>query len=359
MGESYDIRPYEPADRDAFLTLFEDVLGGQMGPPWFEWKYERNPYVDHVPIVVATHNGNLVGARSFFPLPVAAENDTYTAYQPCDSMVHPAHQRRGLFTRMTERAIERYDDVDLFFNFPNHRSLPGNLDLGWRVVGERETYYRVQNPAVWLSQPRPVESVARSLAGGYTALRDRLADSSATFERSWNERVPSSVLTALADSMTVSEFHVVRDETFYDWRFENPTRTYRAGVASRDGTPIAAVIYSHQERSDGSTIIRLVDVLPLSAETGTARVSALGELLDDVLRTDADLYTAPGGALPRSLLNARGFHSDARPPLGWVSTSSTHVVRPGGVEPNGWTRSGLDLTEPASWRLAACEVDSE
>jgi GNAT superfamily N-acetyltransferase len=359
MSDSFEIRPYEPTDREAFLALFEEVLGGRMGTARFEWKYERNPYVDHVPIVVATHDGALVGARSFFPLPVAAGEDTYTAFQPCDSMVHPAHQRQGLFTRMTEAAIERYDGVDLFFNFPNHRSLPGNLKLGWEVVGERETYYRVQNPAVWLSQPAPIEAIARSLAEGYTAIRDRLRGASAMFDRSWTDGVPSSVLAKLATAETVPEFHVVRDETFYNWRFDNPTRAYRTGVASRDGTPIAAVVYSRREREDGSTIVRLVEVSPLSADPGTTQANALGELLDDVVRTDADLYTAPGDALARPLLTVRGFHSDGRPPLAWLTASSTHVVRPGGVAGSDWTRSGLALTEPANWRLAACEVDSE
>ncbi|MCU4974149.1 GNAT family N-acetyltransferase [Halobacteria archaeon AArc-m2/3/4] len=371
MTDSYEIRRYEPADRDGFLALFEEVLGGEMGAEWFAWKYEQNPYVDHVPIVVAERDSGsnsdseLVGARAFFPLTVAAGTDRYDAFQPCDSMVHPDHQRQGIFTRMTERALEWYDDVDLFFNFPNHRSLPGNLELGWEIVSTQETYYRVQNPAIWLSQPWPVESVARALARGYTSVRDRLADSTGGFDVVRHDHVPPTVLSMLAGSETVSQFHVVRDETFYEWRFENPHWSYRTVVATHAETPVAAVVYGRRERTSGSTTVRIVDVLPLadterSLDSNSRRTAALSRLLDDILRTneDADVVVAPGGVIPRSVLNARGFHSDSRAPLRWISSSSTHVVRPAGANPSDWTRSGRRLTDESNWRLALCEVDS-
>ncbi|MFC6757485.1 hypothetical protein ACFQER_13440 [Halomicroarcula sp. GCM10025894] len=62
----YDIRWYRAADRAQYIDLYADVLGSwQHSPEWFDWKYVSNPYVDHVPIVVATADGDLVGARSF------------------------------------------------------------------------------------------------------------------------------------------------------------------------------------------------------------------------------------------------------------------------------------------------------
>ncbi|ELY59236.1 hypothetical protein C491_07841 [Natronococcus amylolyticus DSM 10524] len=361
MSDPYDIRQYEPADRDAFLELFEEVLGGRMGTDWFAWKYEANPYVDHVPIVVAERDGELVGARSFFPLRVAAGDDRYDAFEPCDSMVHPDHQRRGLFTRMTERAIERYeDDVDLFFNFSNHRSLPGNLKLGWRVVGERESYYRIQNPTAWLPALEPIEVLARTAASSYGALRDRRADSSDAVERVRYDGVPTATLAALADAETVSAFHVVRDEALYDWRFENPLWNYRTVLATRDGDAVGALVYGRRERDDGPTTVRIVDVLPLAAGTDTYRTAILSGLLEDVVRenADADVLVAPGAVIPEGALRARGFHSDQRPPLTWATSSSTHVVRPSGTEPTAWTLSGRRLTEASNWRLAFCEIDS-
>lgn len=356
MSDPYTVRPYDPGDQGAFLDLFERVLDGLMTPAWFAWKYEDNPYVDHVPIVVADHEGDLVGARSFFPLAVAAGTDRYEAFQPCDTMVHPDHQRRGLFTRMTERAIERYDDVDFFFNFPNHRSLPANIDLGWRVVGTRETYYRIQNPAAWLPGLGPLEGVARSLAGGYLSIRDRLA-SAGDCELAHYEGVPASLLTDLADR--VPQFHVVRDDTFYGWRFESPQRTYRTVVARDDGGTVAAVVYSRRT-GDRPTTVRLVEVLPLDPGS-PGRSDALAACIDEVLRAnpDAGVFSASGDAIPRPVLEERGFHSDRHVPLQWVTSASTQVVRPSGPEPTSWRRSGQDLADATNWRLAGCEIDSE
>ncbi|AGB39625.1 GNAT family N-acetyltransferase [Natronococcus occultus] len=363
MSDAYEIRPYEPADRDAFLGLFEDVLGGRMGADWFAWKYEANPYADGVPIVLAEQGDELVGARAFFPLRLAAGEDGYDAFQPCDTMVHPDHQRKGLFTRMTERAIERYaDDVDLYFNFPNHQSLPGNRKLGWRIVGERESYYRIQNPTAWIPQLDPVEPIARAVASGYGSIRDRLADTGAGLKRTHYDGIPTATLAALAGVETIPAFHVVRDEQFYEWRFENPLWTYRSVVARRDGEPVAALVYARRERTDGPTTVRLVDALPLADGTEAYRTVLFSGLLADVVRAnrDADILVAPGSALPRELLRARGFHSDQRAPLTWATSSSTHVVRPSGVdpEPTDWRRSGRRLTEPDNWRLALCELDS-
>ncbi|ELY99384.1 GNAT family N-acetyltransferase [Natrialba asiatica] len=356
----YEIRQYEPADRDAFLDLFADVLGGRMGEDWFAWKYERNPYVDSVPIMIARRGDELVGARAFFPLRLAAGDDEFSAFQPCDSMVRPEHQRQGLFTRLTERAIDRYDDADVFFNFPNHRSLPGNLKLGWQVVSDRETFYRLQNPTAWLSRLAPVESVVRSLASGYVSIRDRLADSSDAIELSRYDHVPASLLATLASSETIPEFHVVRDETFYEWRFANPHWTYRTVVTTRNEAPAAAVVYGRRNRTNGPTTVRIADVLPLAEGTSSSRRTALAALLDAVLREnrDADVIAAPGSVIPRSVLQARGFHGDQRAPLKWVTSPSTHVARPAGEPPLDWTRSGRRLTDDSNWRLAFCEADS-
>ncbi|XVH33654.1 GNAT family N-acetyltransferase (plasmid) [Haloferacaceae archaeon DSL9] len=362
MTETYAIRRYDHADRDEFLTLFDEVFDAWMGGDWFEWKYDRNPYAEEVPIVVAEHDGSVVGARSFFALPVAAGSDRYLAFQPCDTMVHPEHQRQGLFTRMTETAIEWYsDDIDLFFNFPNHRSLPGNLKLGWEIVSEQERYYRVQNPAAWISQLEPVEPLARRIAGAYLAAKDRLAGSSDEFDLEWYDRVPSAQLASLAATETHQQFHVARDEQFYEWRFANPIRAYETVVATDGGSPVAAVIYVKIERPTGVSAVRFIDVLPLSGEQNARRTAALSSLVGAICRRhgDVDLLVAPGETIPEAALRAYGFYSDKQPPLGLVATPTTHVVRPPGEDPREWTLGGRRLDDPDNWLRALCEVDSE
>ena len=54
-----------------------------------------------------------------------------------DTATHPDFQRRGIFSRLTEAAVEaaRDDGVDLVFNTPNEKSGAGYLKMGWQEVG--------------------------------------------------------------------------------------------------------------------------------------------------------------------------------------------------------------------------------
>ncbi|ELZ01477.1 hypothetical protein C482_06874 [Natrialba chahannaoensis JCM 10990] len=157
---SYTVRPFRPSDRSAFLSLYERVFGQERDTEWFRWKFERNPYVDHVPIIVAERDGELVGARSFFAQPIRNGETVFPAFQPCDTMVHPDHQRQGLFDRMNELALERYvgqaRDPAFCFNFPNEHSKQGNINYGWQDVGTVPMYYRPQDPG----------TVLRAVTGG-------------------------------------------------------------------------------------------------------------------------------------------------------------------------------------------------
>ncbi|MGM0606680.1 MAG: GNAT family N-acetyltransferase, partial [Halobacteriota archaeon] len=146
MSETeYTIRPFEDRDRKGFFRLFEHTFGQKKSDEWFEWKYVDNPYVDHVPMYVAELEGELVGARPFFALPIAREGWIGLALQPGDTMVHADHRGQGLFTRMTEAALETYvdSDVDLIFNFPNAKSGPGYRKMGWEVVDRIREFIRV------------------------------------------------------------------------------------------------------------------------------------------------------------------------------------------------------------------------
>ncbi|WP_435180821.1 GNAT family N-acetyltransferase [Halorussus sp. AFM4] len=386
-GPEYEVRPYEPGDREAFCALFERVLGGRASEAWFDWKYRSNPYVDRVPILVAETGGEVVGARAFLPLALRVEGEEYLAFQPCDTVVAPDHRRRGLFTRMTETALDRYADaVDCYFNFPNRYSLPGNRKLGWAVVGERSTHYRVQNPAAWLSDAVPAAvpdrlgdaaaTAGRRAAESYFAARKRLASSPSPLSAAlgtagaaeaeaesgeeiavrWHGRVPPELLASLADAGTPRRIHVARDERFYRWRFDNPTWTYETVVASADG-PAAALVVGSRTRPDGTRVVQLADVVPPagSPERDRALAALLPAVLDE--HADADVVLAAGDGLPESLLAAHGFRSDRRPPLSWVATPTVQVARPAG-DGGDWTLAGRSLADPADWQLALCARDS-
>ena len=60
----------------------------------------------------------------------------YTA-RAVDTATDPDFQGRGIFTRLTLEALDALpaEGVELVFNTPNARSLPGYLKMGWQEVG--------------------------------------------------------------------------------------------------------------------------------------------------------------------------------------------------------------------------------
>ncbi|WP_254861875.1 GNAT family N-acetyltransferase [Halovivax gelatinilyticus] len=173
--DAYRIRHFRERDTDPLLSLHASVFDREWGRAWFRWKFVDNPYVDHVPILVATRDGEIVGCRAFFALELRIDGETRLAFQPCDTMVHPDHRRRGLFSRMNERALEYYAERSpaLCFNFPNQYSKPGNLKHGWREIGTVPMYYRLQDPAALADAIGVRDSTREEPAGeGETGSRD-------------------------------------------------------------------------------------------------------------------------------------------------------------------------------------------
>ena len=358
-SDTYDVRPYEPGDRDEILSLYELVFGETKDPEWFAWKYEDNPYVDHVPILVATTEGTVVGARPFFALCMSCNHARDVVLQPCDAMVHPEHRRQGLFTRMTERAIERYQgDCRYFFNFPNHRSLPGNRKLGWRSVSELVFHYRIENPgrvAAARSDRASVQLASRLgtvLARGYYRLRDALSSPPPEISIRVEDGIPAEQLTALYRSSVPDGVHVARDERFYGWRFGNPEWRYTTYLAESEAG-VEAALTAGTSTGSGLNATRIVDVVP----TENTPEDVHGALLDGVLtdQSDTDIFCTREQGLSGTALRDFGFHRNDTFPLSLVATRTTQVVRTLTEE---WEHHDVDVTDPDNWCLTFAEFDT-
>ena len=359
----YSVRRFREDDVDEFLALHERIFDPDRGREWFAWKYEENPYVDHVPIFVAEDAEGLVGARPFFALEMSVNGRLRLALQPGDTMVHPEHRRRGIFTRMTETAIEAYEDgePDFFFNFPNAQSGAGYLKLGWKRVADHPTYYRVQDPGSLVGGGSPTTRVAGRALGplveGYNRLSERRLDPVEGVDVERRDRIPVGTMSDLAGEGPGEGIHVLRDERFYDWRFGNPAWDYTAYVAEVAGDPVAGVVVSTSWGAGGRGGVggttKVTDVAPLPPATPDG---ALETLLDRVIEdhADADVLAAPP-ALAGGTLRTAGFRGDDRPPLSYVANRTTHVVRSLTGE---WSLDGADLTDEANWRLTFSEQDT-
>lgn len=356
--DQYRVRPFESGDADGILDLFEAVWGDHRSKSWFKWKYRSNPYVDHVPILVAVDgDGDLVGVRSLFSLPLAIDGEQVLALQPCDTMVHPEHRRHGLFMRMTERMIERYRDHEaaLFFNFPNAKSRPGNLKLGWRTVGPVSTYYRIQRPSTWLEVDGRLGHTVESVANAAAALGTNIVNATAptggghTIDR--HDGVPTTLLVPLYERTSPSGIHAVRDAEYVRWRYGNPRWSYQTYVARTNGAPQAAAIVGH--RADGETV-RITDLVP-PRPAKSALTALCSAIVTEYAHADAIL--APP-TFATSVRRRFGFLADTRLPLSAMTKPRTLVTRPVEPETTGWTIADTALTEASNWAITFTEQDT-
>lgn len=392
----YTIRPFRSGDRDAFLSLYETVFGHERSEDWFRWKFQANPYADHVPIVVVERAGEIVGCRSFFAQNVRYNGDVWDAFQPCDTMVHPDHRRQGLFSRMNELALERYADREpaLCFNFPNESSKPGNLKHGWREVGTIPMYYRPEDPGRALqavttggadgsrdnggadsgerigsgdgigtdggiggsdgSAAGVTNALSRALGTavpGAHSTGDRLlapSEAAVTVER--HETPPAETLAAIYRRSIPDGIHTNRTAAFYRWRLDNPEQTYATYVATRDGDPIAALVVSPVESPTGDHL-RIVETLPRSIDVAADELEVL--LVRALADYEAQCFvTAFGKTLPRPLRYR--FYPDTRFPLSTLLQPAcrTILARDLGEE------TGIERSTADDWCLSRLDLDT-
>ena len=371
--DGYTVRRFESGsgDREGFLSLYETVWGETRTPEWFAWRYEDNPYVDHVPVFVAESDGEIVGARPLAAFRMRTPDGAVLALHPSDTMVHPDHRGQGLFTRMSSACTEYYTEGEpaFYFNFPNEAALKGNLKFGYRVVGTVPTYYRIQNPSALLDgatedldgwQERAAKVGAGMAASGYLGLRDRSAsvDRDVTVRR--YSSVPAGLLESLYERGAPDAIHADRDAAFYRWRYADPEHPPTTYVARRGRTPVAAVV-TYADVVDGVKRIKIAEVLPMTETRGrSGSVAALLSVVTSDNR-DADVLAATGSAFPPGAMRALGFHRDDSFPLSRVTEETTLVAYPLVEDTDAagaWHLGGSSLDEKDDWTVTFAERDT-
>jgi GNAT superfamily N-acetyltransferase len=152
------VRPFREDDEADVLSLLKATLGngpvGHRPVEFFRWKHLANPFGRSL-MLLGEVDGGVVGLRAFLRWRFVAGDRTIEAVRAVDTATHPDFQGRGVFSRLTREAIEALgEEVDLVFNTPNKKSLPGYLKLGWSVAGRVPVSVRVRRPGALLWNPR-------------------------------------------------------------------------------------------------------------------------------------------------------------------------------------------------------------
>ena len=167
-----EVRNYEPRDEAAVLQLLRESLGNgpvrERSGEFFNWKHYENSFGDSF-MLVAEISHRIVGFRALMRWRFSTGDRDFTAVRAVDTATHPKHQGRGIFSRLTLEALDALrGEVDLVFNTPNEKSLPGYLKMGWRTVGVVPVRLRLRRPIRFAQHARLVRRTGGTLTRALT-----------------------------------------------------------------------------------------------------------------------------------------------------------------------------------------------
>jgi GNAT superfamily N-acetyltransferase len=287
------IRPATRADFPAVLELARRALAWTDDDEQFlTWKHLENPFGES-PMWVALDDDRVIGFRTFMRWEfVTADGNTVRAARAVDTATDPAHQGRGIFTRLTQTAISALSDdrVDLIFNTPNAKSLAGYLKMGWSEVGRLPVAVM---PTSWRF---PLVIVTARQAATRAPL------STGAGERPADVFADDAVDELLASQPTPNGLRTRRSRGYLLWRYGNDALGYRAVLAD-DHVERGVAVFRIRRRGRATEVV-LCDVLVPDGDANleralARRVAHLGGA-DYVLRIGARPVTAdPFLRIPR------------------------------------------------------------
>lgn len=233
---TYRFAEYSPEYMSRIAELRSRVFGGDhaFSTEYFEWKYERNPYIAVPHFYVALHEDDVVAMRGFYGSRWQAGQQSGSLLIPIggDLAVDLDHRRHKLASRLVTFITEHMTTRGYTF-LMNLSANSSSRRLQIRARYPRVAAYRTFR----YGAPR-TNRLTRVLQRAKRALVGRHRE--APFQRfdSWAAGSGGPILGAsqarasqmgdlvlrYADN---SRIRLVRDAEFYRWRFMNPASEYR------------------------------------------------------------------------------------------------------------------------------------
>ncbi len=113
---------------EADLPLSEEI---------WNYKHRENPFGASI-VLVAEEEGKIAGVRAFMRWNWQTSNKIYSSLRAVDTVTHPDFQGRGIFKKLTLKAVDiaQNSNDHFIFNTPNEKSRPGYIKMGWKSIGK-------------------------------------------------------------------------------------------------------------------------------------------------------------------------------------------------------------------------------
>tara|TARA_B100000809_G_scaffold226092_1_gene237514 strand:+ start:2969 stop:3958 length:990 start_codon:yes stop_codon:yes gene_type:complete len=151
---------------------------------WFKWKYFGSPFGEVI-CLLALKNNDIAGEVTFGKYEYLLNGVTIKCLISYQTMVHPRHQKKGLFSKLTKEILEiaKAENIDLIFNFPNKESyIPFNR-LNFTPINNLKNYITITNKINFIKAPlslkksfsaNPIKRIDKTNNSVFESLRDTI-----------------------------------------------------------------------------------------------------------------------------------------------------------------------------------------
>src|SRR5438132_4947383 len=109
MGAEIEIVRYHPELKSQVLELQTHLWSSDLtlNGAYFDWKYERNPYINRPLLYIALSRGKAVGMRGMFgsKWQIGSCTNTLNGLYVDDLVIAPAYRNKGLIARIMKVAL--------------------------------------------------------------------------------------------------------------------------------------------------------------------------------------------------------------------------------------------------------------
>jgi hypothetical protein len=304
----YKIELYKPHMIEKVAKLMLPLYGNRL-EPYIRWKYHDNPHTDKPLSIVALCNKQIVGFRGYLATPWAIGHDLLAVMCAGDTIVHEKHRMRGLSVKMGQAAFEEFSSYDIFINLSaGNNAVPGYLKLGFHPLVQKVPY--------------SFDFGKRLGAPHYDEPFDSIYESTSLYA----ERI---------ETPTSNKISIVRDKSYFEWRFNSPRQRYHF-YYHKIGDTITDYVALSVRNSLTAYVIDFTDNDP--------------KKLEEIIR-----YIIATGRYQTLMINRETTNLPLEK-LEFTCPKGRHT-NPILVQAHDWTVKDVDIREINNWNLSTTYTD--
>ncbi|MHA1170120.1 MAG: GNAT family N-acetyltransferase [Candidatus Hodarchaeales archaeon] len=232
MGlKGYTFQPFEKSDIEevAGLQVFHWGPGIEENKQHLKWKYYDNPNSKNPIAYTVKRNGAVVGFMGLIPTRWRVKERTIAFVSYADACIHPDHRGMGIYPHLIQSLIDEVQDSGYqgFLNLSNNAITSHVMEKMGFISLREKSYYKKVNY--------------------YRILKNKLFEGKSRGRSSGNVKFS---LTPDIDGMlefdevtrNSEKIQLLKDDSFYNWRFQSKKRNYNFFYSYHDGEMTAYMV---------------------------------------------------------------------------------------------------------------------